>query len=137
MRTDPILQRLRPIADSWGLCDVIEGAAVEVVNSTAAAPSKDTAPPAVRVARLANDPRVAPDEMLPAMTRLDPSRVIAAAFRAAGLPVSEVPTAASAAAPRNDPRANIEAALKAAGLRRWLSSNRTAPLPAQRSPIPH
>jgi feruloyl esterase len=47
---------------------------------------------------------------------LDPNAVIAAAFRAAGLPVPEVPTAPLGATPRVKPGPIIAAALKAAGL---------------------
>ena len=47
---------------------------------------------------------------------LDPNAVIAAAFRAAGLPVPEVPTAPLGATPRVTPGPIIAAALKAAGL---------------------
>src|SRR5262249_11355988 len=48
---------------------------------------------------------------------LDPNTVIAAAFRAAGLPVPEVPTAPIGATPYVTPGPIIAAALKAAGLR--------------------
>jgi poly(hydroxyalkanoate) depolymerase family esterase len=48
---------------------------------------------------------------------LDPNAVIAAAFRAAGLPVPEVPTAPLGAMPRVTPGPIIAAALKAAGLK--------------------
>jgi poly(hydroxyalkanoate) depolymerase family esterase len=48
---------------------------------------------------------------------LDPNAVIAAAFRAAGLPVPEVPIAPLGATPRVTPGPIIAAALKAAGLR--------------------
>jgi hypothetical protein len=48
---------------------------------------------------------------------LDPNTVIAAAFRAAGLPVPEVPTAPLGATRRVTPGPIIAAALKAAGLR--------------------
>jgi poly(hydroxyalkanoate) depolymerase family esterase len=48
---------------------------------------------------------------------LDPNTIIAAAFRAAGLPVPEVPTAPLSAMPRVAPGPIIAAALKAAGLR--------------------
>lgn len=47
---------------------------------------------------------------------LDPNLVIAAAFRAAGLPVPEAPTSPAGATPRVAPGPIIEAALKAAGL---------------------
>jgi poly(hydroxyalkanoate) depolymerase family esterase len=47
---------------------------------------------------------------------LDPNVVIAAAFKAAGLPVPEMPTAPPATAPRVAPGPIIAAALKAAGL---------------------
>jgi len=47
---------------------------------------------------------------------LDPNAVIAAAFRAAGLPVPEAPTAPLGATPRVKPGPIIAAALKAAGL---------------------
>ena len=47
---------------------------------------------------------------------LDPNDVIAAAFKAAGLPVPEIPTAPSGATPRVAPGPIIAAALKAAGL---------------------
>lgn len=47
----------------------------------------------------------------------DPSAVIAAAFKAAGLPVPKFPGASSPAASQVDPRPIIDAALKAAGLR--------------------
>jgi poly(hydroxyalkanoate) depolymerase family esterase len=47
---------------------------------------------------------------------LDPNAVIAAAFRAAGLPVPEVPTAPLGATPRVTPGPIIAAALRAAGL---------------------
>jgi len=47
---------------------------------------------------------------------LDPNAVIAAAFRAAGLPVPEIPTAPTSATPRVTPGPIITAALKAAGL---------------------
>jgi poly(hydroxyalkanoate) depolymerase family esterase len=48
---------------------------------------------------------------------LDPNAVIAAAFRAAGLPVPEVPTAPLGAPPHVTPGPIIAAALKAAGLK--------------------
>jgi poly(hydroxyalkanoate) depolymerase family esterase len=48
---------------------------------------------------------------------LDPNAVIAAAFRAAGLPVPEVPTGPLGATPRVTPGPIIAAALKAAGLK--------------------
>ena len=48
--------------------------------------------------------------------RLDPNAVIASAFKAAGLPVPEVPAAPPAATPRVAPGPIIAAALKAAGL---------------------
>src|SRR5499427_4817829 len=48
---------------------------------------------------------------------LDPNVVIAAAFKAAGLPVPELPTAPPGATPRVAPGPIIAAALKAAGLR--------------------
>jgi hypothetical protein len=48
---------------------------------------------------------------------LDPNAVIAAAFRAAGLPVPEVPTAPLGATTCVTPGPIIAAALKAAGLR--------------------
>jgi hypothetical protein len=47
---------------------------------------------------------------------LDPNVVIAAAFKAAGLPVPEIPTAPPGAKPRVAPGPIIAAALKAAGL---------------------
>ena len=47
---------------------------------------------------------------------LDPNAVIAAAFKAAGLPVPEVPTAPFGVTPRVTPGPIIAAALKAAGL---------------------
>jgi hypothetical protein len=47
---------------------------------------------------------------------LDPNGVIASAFKAAGLPVPEIPTAPSGATPRVAPGPIIAAALKAAGL---------------------
>jgi hypothetical protein len=47
---------------------------------------------------------------------LDPNVVIAAAFKAAGLPVPEIPTAPPGATPRVVPGPIIAAALKAAGL---------------------
>ena len=47
---------------------------------------------------------------------VDPNAVIAAAFKAAGLPVPEIPTAPPGEAPRVAPGPIIEAALKAAGL---------------------
>lgn len=47
---------------------------------------------------------------------LDPNAVIAAAFKAAGLPVPEVPTAPPGTRPRVAPGPIIAAALKAAGL---------------------
>ena len=47
---------------------------------------------------------------------LDPNVVIAAAFKAAGLPVPEIPTAPPGATPRVAPGPIIAAALKAAGL---------------------
>jgi poly(hydroxyalkanoate) depolymerase family esterase len=49
---------------------------------------------------------------------LDPNAVIAAAFRAAGLPVPEVPAAPRGAMPSVTPGPIIAAVLKAAGLRR-------------------
>jgi hypothetical protein len=64
-----------------------------------------------------------PDEASPgrdgerhARTPLDPNLAIAAAFRAAGLPVPEVPTSPAGTTPRVAPGPIIEAALKAAGL---------------------
>jgi poly(hydroxyalkanoate) depolymerase family esterase len=47
---------------------------------------------------------------------LDPNHVIAAAFKAAGLPVPDIPTAPPGATPRVAPGPIIAAALKAAGL---------------------
>ena len=47
---------------------------------------------------------------------LDPNEVIAAAFKAAGLPVPEIPTARPDATPHVAPGPIIAAALKAAGL---------------------
>jgi hypothetical protein len=47
---------------------------------------------------------------------LDPNAMIAAAFKAAGLPVPEIPTAPPGATPRVAPGPIIAAALKAAGL---------------------
>jgi hypothetical protein len=47
---------------------------------------------------------------------LDPNEVIAAAFKAAGLPVPEIPTARPGATPHVAPGPIIAAALKAAGL---------------------
>jgi poly(hydroxyalkanoate) depolymerase family esterase len=47
---------------------------------------------------------------------LDPNEVIAAAFKAAGLPVPEIPTARPGAMPHVAPEPIIAAALKAAGL---------------------
>ena len=52
-----------------------------------------------------------------ARTQLDPNLAIAAAFRAAGLPVPEVPTSPPGATPHVAPGPIIEAALKAAGRR--------------------
>jgi hypothetical protein len=49
---------------------------------------------------------------------LDPNAVIAAAFKAAGLPVPEIPTVPPGALPRIVPGPIIAAALKAAGLMR-------------------
>jgi hypothetical protein len=49
----------------------------------------------------------------------DPNAVIAAAFKAAGLPVPEIPTAPPGGTPRVAPAPIIAAALKAAGL--WQS----------------
>ena len=46
----------------------------------------------------------------------DPNAVIAAAFKAAGLPVPEIPTAPPGGTPRVAPAPIIAAALKAAGL---------------------
>jgi hypothetical protein len=48
---------------------------------------------------------------------LDPNAIIAAAFRAAGLPVPEVPTAPLGATPHVTPGPIIAAALKAAGVK--------------------
>jgi hypothetical protein len=48
---------------------------------------------------------------------LDPNAVIAAAFRAAGLPVPEAPTAPLGVTPHVTPGPIIAAALKAAGLK--------------------
>ena len=47
---------------------------------------------------------------------LDPNEVIAAAFKAAGLPVPEIPTARPGATPHVAPGPIIAAALKAAGV---------------------
>jgi poly(hydroxyalkanoate) depolymerase family esterase len=57
------------------------------------------------------------EEELQTIYPLDPNAVIAAAFRAAGLPVPEVPTAPLGATPRVTPGPIIAAALKAAGLK--------------------
>jgi hypothetical protein len=57
------------------------------------------------------------EEELQTSYPLDPNAVIAAAFRAAGLPVPEVPTAPLGATPRVTPGPIIAAALKAAGLK--------------------
>jgi poly(hydroxyalkanoate) depolymerase family esterase len=56
------------------------------------------------------------DEERPRYDPLDPNAVIAAAFKAAGLPVPEIPTAAPGGSPRVAPGPIIAAALKAAGL---------------------
>jgi poly(hydroxyalkanoate) depolymerase family esterase len=59
-----------------------------------------------------------PDTEQAARHLLDPNLVIAAAFRAAGLPVPEHPNALAGATPRVAPGPIIEAALKAAGFGR-------------------
>jgi len=56
------------------------------------------------------------DEERQTRYRLDPNAVIASAFKAAGLPVPEIPTAPHGATPRVAPGPIIAAALKAAGL---------------------
>jgi hypothetical protein len=58
----------------------------------------------------------AKDEQRQTHWPLDPNAVIAAAFKAAGLPVPEISTAPSGATPRVAPGPIIAAALKAAGL---------------------
>lgn len=60
------------------------------------------------------DPNVEPE----AGRLLDPNLVIAAAFRAAGLPIPEIPDASPGAMPYVSPGPIIEAAFKAAGLMR-------------------
>ena len=59
---------------------------------------------------------LAEDEGRQSRYPLDPNAVIAAAFKAAGLPVPEIPTARPGATPRVAPGPIIAAALKAAGL---------------------
>jgi hypothetical protein len=56
------------------------------------------------------------DEERPMRYPLDPNAVIASAFKAAGLPVPELPAAPSGGTPRVAPGPIIAAALKAAGL---------------------
>jgi poly(hydroxyalkanoate) depolymerase family esterase len=62
------------------------------------------------------EPSFAEGAERPTQYALDPNAVIAAAFKAAGLPVA--PTASAGATPRVDPGSIIAAALKAAGLAR-------------------
>jgi hypothetical protein len=78
---------------------VIAGAAAEGVHSSAEA-------------------SLAEDENRQTRYPLDPNAVIAAAFKAAGLPVPEFPTAPPGTPPRVAPGPIIAAALKAAGLLR-------------------
>jgi hypothetical protein len=59
---------------------------------------------------------LAEDEERQTRYPLDPNAVIAAAFKAAGLPVPEIPTAPPGATARVAPGPIIAAALKAAGL---------------------
>ncbi|HEY2532235.1 MAG TPA: PHB depolymerase family esterase [Xanthobacteraceae bacterium] len=80
-----------------GSASIIAGAAAEGAYSS-------TEPPLAEEERRTSHP-------------LDPNAVIAAAFRAAGLPVPEVPTTPLGATPRVTPGPIIAAALKAAGLR--------------------
>jgi len=56
------------------------------------------------------------DKERPTRYPLDPNSVIAAAFKAAGLPVPEIPTALPGSTPRVAPGPIIASALKAAGL---------------------
>ena len=113
------------IARAWGLDDLC----IEIPR---AAPALVTDPDQMRAAELVIDTAAksgdgysqaaetpfAAGTMPPACSPLDPSHVIAAAFKAAGLPVPKLPTPAPGTSPRNDPEPIIEAALKAAGLRR-------------------
>jgi hypothetical protein len=59
---------------------------------------------------------LAEDEQRQTPYPLDPNAVIAAAFKAAGLPVPEIPTAPPGATQRVAPGPIIAAAFKAAGL---------------------
>ena len=113
------------IARAWGLADLC----IEIPRP---APATVTDPDRMRAAELVIDTAAksgdgysqaaktpfAAGTMLPACAPLDPSRVIAEAFKAAGLPIPMLPTPAPGTSPRIDPGPIIEAALKAAGLRR-------------------
>jgi feruloyl esterase len=92
---EPMLAPIQIPADGRAL--VIAGAATEGSHSLAEA-------------------SLAEDEGRQTRYPLDPNVVIAAAFKAAGLPVPEIPTAPSGATPRVAPGPIIAAAMKAAGL---------------------
>ena len=71
---------------------------------------------AAQGSRCSADVSLAEGEEQQALYPLNPSAVIAAAFKAAGLPVPEIPPATRGATPRVAPGPIIAAALKAAGL---------------------
>ena len=79
------------------------------------------------------EPSAAKDEDRQAHYTLDPNAVIAAAFKAAGLPVPDIPTPPAGATPRVASAPIIAAALKAAGLAR-VNPTQGSPLPWTISP---
>ncbi len=114
---DAGLSSTHHIAHAWGLdencVEISDAAAAEILTEPSrfratALATADTAKPSSSAGAPAA-------RSSPAL--LDPSHVIAAAFKSAGLPVPGQP-AASGGSPRIDPASIIEAALKAAGLRR-------------------
>ena len=111
------------IARFWGLAEghvETQGVAAEL------APEPDRVRTAARTIAVAGRPVGASNEPAEAVfepeawraTVHNPNHVIAAAFKSAGLPVAEPPSGSHLPPSRVDPGPIIEAALKAAGLRR-------------------
>jgi len=111
------------IANFWGLGDdLIDVATAAAIGRPEPALMEGAARKAELAARVgqgaiaSNEPAFERDEIYGGHGPVDPNRVIAAAFKAAGLPIPEVPSLHPEAGPWAMPGPIIEAALKAAGL---------------------
>jgi len=111
------------IANFWGMGGDCVGTVAEAAVSSpeptllgAATRNTELSAIARHSAIASNEPAMEWDEMYGARGPVDPNRVIAAAFKAAGLPIPEVPSLQLGARPSVVPGPIIEAALKAAGL---------------------